>query len=401
MGTRHSTLAAMLAAIAVAWLEAGAAAFELGDVQAVPSGHPPYVFRLPIVRTSGDGSGVPSVTVRYPTDVLGVVKNQTLELRLPNLTDVELEISYGGQTLNRLFLTRELQTADARLTATLAWHRYRAAKAKGRAPSQLTALVDEAYQTHRDWVQLEPRRAQPLFSRVERERRQVLAADRGGQPPRLQDIALADPAPPPPASQDAADPLLLEEEMRRIRADIHGLVGQVMPWTRAFARPWQDDEHAITPTVAALLGGVLAAAIALLGTGYVMQRRARKRERQRRRLLAVARRNGHEALALAYPAHAPGHQNGAAEPLATRRRIRVSHRTRWRLQRRGAKGLADAAHEPPLERTKRLAQPGGAGHADLLEALGNLRRELLRLQGLLPCSTHASTPPSGPGPAAC
>jgi len=107
------TLAALLATIAMAWLEAGAAAFELGDVQAVPGAHPPYVFRLPITPNRGDGGGVPSVTVRHPPDVLGVVKNQTLELRLPNLTDVELEISYGGQTLNRLFLTRELQAADA------------------------------------------------------------------------------------------------------------------------------------------------------------------------------------------------------------------------------------------------------------------------------------------------
>jgi hypothetical protein len=410
MGTRHITLAALLAAIAIAWLAAGAAAFELGDVQAVPGGHPPYVFRLPLVRNSGDGSDVPSVTVRRPTDALGVVKNQTLELRLPNLTDVELEISYGGQTLNRLFLTRELQTADARLTATLAWNRYQAAKAKGQAHSQLAALVDQAYQTHRVWAQFDPRRAQPLFSRVERERRHVLAADRGGQPPRLQDIALADPTPPPPASQEAADPALLEEEMRRIRAEIHGLVGEVLPWTRAFARPWQDEAPAITPMVAALLGGMFAAGIALLGTGYVMQRRALKRERQRRRLVAAALRHGHaalpaaaRALSLAYPADAAGHRNGAAEPLATRRRMRVSHRTRWRLQRRGAKGLADAAHAPPLEQTRRLArlaQPGGAGHADLLEALGNLRRELLCLQGLLPCSTNASAPPSGPGPAA-
>jgi hypothetical protein len=410
MGTRHLPLAALLATIALAWLEAGAAAFELGDVQAVPGNHPPYVFRLPIMRNSGDGSDAPSVTVRRPPDVLGVVRNQTLELRVPNLTDVELEISHGGQTLNRLFLTRELQTADARLTATLAWNRYRAAKATGQARSQLAALLDEAYQRHRDWAQLDPRRAQPPFSRVERERRQVLAADRGGQPPRLPDGALVDPAPPPPASPEAADPVLLAEEMRRLRADIHGLVGEVMPWPRAFARPWLGDEPAIRPMVAALLGGLVAAGIAWLGTGYVRQRRALKRERRRRRRLAAALRHGHaalpaaaRALSLAYPPHAPGPRNGAAEPLATRRRIRVLHRTRWRLQRRGANGLAADAHGPPLERTRRLArlaQPGGAGHADLLAALGNLRRELLRLQGLLPCSTNASAPPSGPGPAA-
>ena len=395
MGTRHIMLAALLATIATAWPEAGAAAFELGDVQAVPGAHPPYVFRLPLTRNRGDGNGVPSVTVRHPPDVLGVVKNQTLELRLPNLTDVELEISYGGQTLNRLFLTRELQAADAGLTATLAWNRYRAAKAKGQARSQLAALLDEAYQRHRDWAQLDPHRAQPPFARVERERRHVLAAERGGWPPRLQVSALIDPAPAPAASPEAADPVLLEEAIGRLRAEIHSLVGEVVPWPRAFARPWPGDEPAIRPMVAALLGGLFAAGMAWLGTGYVMQRRALNRERQRRRLLAAALRHGHAALptaagalSLAAPAHALGHRNGAAEPRATRRRIRVLHRTRWRLQRRGPKGPA------------RLAQPGGAGHADLLEALGDLRRELLRLQGLLPCSSKASAPPSGPGPAA-
>jgi len=400
MGAKYLTRAAILATIAVAWLDGIAPALELGEVQAVPSGHPPYVFRLPMVRNRRDGGDMPSVTVRRPTDVLGLVKNSTLELRLQNLTDVELEISYGGQTLNRLVLKDELQIAHARLVATLAWNRYRAAKAKSQTRAPLAALLNEAYQTHRAWAQLDPQRAQQLSSQVEREQRLFLAADLRSPPP----IALAEEPPPPPAAQDAADPVVLEQEMRLIRDEIRSLVGQVMPWTRQLARPWQDEGQALTPLVAALLGGLLAAGMALLCTGYLMQRRALARERQRRRVLPAALRRGHQALpvaslilSLAHPAHAPGHRSGAAQPVATWRRIRVAHRTRRRMHMRGMKGPPDAGHEPPEQtrRVVRMAHPGSAAPADLLAALSNLRQELIRIQGLLPSSTNANIPPSG------
>jgi hypothetical protein len=400
MGAKDLTRAAILATIAVAWLDGIAPALELGEVQAVPSGHPPYIFRLPMVRNRRDGGDMLSVTVRRPTDVLGLVKNSTLELRLQNLTDVELEISYGGQTLNRLVLKDELQTAHARLVATLAWNRYRAAKAKGQTRAQLAALLNEAYQTHRAWAQLDPSRAQQPFSQVEREQRLFLAADLSSPPP----IALAEATPPPPASQDAADPLALEQEMRLIREEIRGLVGQVIPWVRESARPWQDAGQALTPTVAALLGGLLAAGIALLGTGYLIQRRALKRERQRRRVLAAAIRRGHQALpaaslalSLAPPAHAPGPRSGASEPVVTVRRIRVAHRTRRRMRTGGMKAPTDAGREPPEQtrRVVRMAHPGSAAPAGLLAALSNLRQELIRIQGLLPSSTNANIPPSG------
>ena len=177
MRAKHITLAAILGTIAAACFEGMAPALELGDLQAVPSSHPPYVFHLLIRGSSGDGPDWSSVTVRRPGDVLCLVKNQTVELRLQHLTDVELEISAGGQLLNRLFLKGELQTAQARLTASLAWRRYQTAKAKGQTHSRLAALLNEAYQAHRAWAQLDPRGAQQPFSQAERERQLSLAAD--------------------------------------------------------------------------------------------------------------------------------------------------------------------------------------------------------------------------------
>ncbi len=399
MGAKYITCAAILATLAVAWPAGIATAIELGEVQALPGGHPPYVFRLPLVRNSQDGGDLPSVTVRRPTDVLGVVKNSSLELRLQNLTDVELEISYGGQILNRLFLKEELQTAHARMMAAVAWNRYRAAKAKGQTRSQVAALLNEAYQTHRAWAQLDPRRAQQPFSQVEREQRLFSAADLSRPPP----SAVGEETPSPAASHDAADPVLLEQEMRRIREEIHSLVGQVMPWMPEPARPRQDERQVVTPMIAAPLGGLFAAGMALLCAGYLMQRRALERERRRRRVLAAALRRGHQALpaaslalSLAHPAHSPGHQSGGSQPMATLRRIRVARRTR-RRQMTGEKGPTGAGDAPPeqIKPIARIAPPGNAAHAELLEALSNLRQDLIRIQGLLPCSPNAKTPPSG------
>jgi hypothetical protein len=156
--------------------------------------------------------------------------------------------------------------------------------------------------------------------------------------------------------------------------------------------------------IAAPLGGLLAAGMALLCTGYLMQRRALERERRRRRVLAAALRRRHQALpaaslalSLAHPAHSPGHQSGGLQPMATLRRIRVAHRTGWRRQMTGEKGSTGAGHAPPeqIKPIARIAPPGNAAHPELLEALSNLRQDLIRIQGLLPFSPNAKTPPSG------
>ena len=55
------------------------------------------------------------MTVRQPHDTLSFVKQHVVELRLRALADVELEVSYGGQTLNRLLPKSELQAARMRV----------------------------------------------------------------------------------------------------------------------------------------------------------------------------------------------------------------------------------------------------------------------------------------------
>jgi hypothetical protein len=81
---------------------------ELGDLRAVSSNGSALAFQLPIVWQAHAPLGMPTVVVRRPSNVLYFVANNTLELRMFELADVELEISHAGQTLNRLLLKTEL-----------------------------------------------------------------------------------------------------------------------------------------------------------------------------------------------------------------------------------------------------------------------------------------------------
>ncbi len=58
------------------------------------------------------------VALAEPQDALSFVRHNRLELRLRALSDVELEVTQGRQTLNRLLLKSELQAARARLGTT-------------------------------------------------------------------------------------------------------------------------------------------------------------------------------------------------------------------------------------------------------------------------------------------
>jgi hypothetical protein len=71
------------------------------------------------------------VVVRRPGTVLWFVANNTLELHLLELADVELEVSHGGQTVNRLLLKTELQAARARMLSGTRRDHDQTAKAPG------------------------------------------------------------------------------------------------------------------------------------------------------------------------------------------------------------------------------------------------------------------------------
>jgi hypothetical protein len=131
-------------------------AIDLGELQAVPGSYPPYVFRLSINVSRHGSSDIPAVTVRQPRDVLSLVKSNLLELRLPSLTDVELEINQGGQTFNRLLLKSELQAARARLETASTAVRHQPATVKDRqGPAAEARPLTSAAASPSDQAQLE------------------------------------------------------------------------------------------------------------------------------------------------------------------------------------------------------------------------------------------------------
>jgi hypothetical protein len=175
MGVRHLALAVIVVAGMCVLAERGIA-IELGELQAVPGGDPPFIFRLIILRPPLRSSDIPAVTVRQPHDALTLVKHNHLELRLRSLTDVELEVRQGGQTFNRLLPKSELRAARARLEGAEAPHRPQPARAKSHE-----------------------------------------------SPP-------AEARPPPTAVAGAPDRALLEREIQEIRREMQNLVGGVTRW---------------------------------------------------------------------------------------------------------------------------------------------------------------------------
>jgi len=124
-----------IALVAIATIMGGGAqvlAIELGELQAARSNSPPYIFRLPLLAPPPSISAIAAVTVRQPPDTLAFVKQHVVELRLHALADVELEVSYGGQTLNRLLPKSELQAARMRAEMTSASNLSLSVKAKSR-----------------------------------------------------------------------------------------------------------------------------------------------------------------------------------------------------------------------------------------------------------------------------
>ena len=342
MGVKHL----WLVVAALASLATPAAAIDLGELQAVPGSSPPYVFRLPIIVSRHEPSDLPAVTVRQPRDVLSLVNHTRLELRLPALTDVELEINHGGQTVNRLLLTSELQAARARLETASAPMPHQPAPAKDRqGPAAEAKSVTST------------------------------AAER-------------------------PDHALLAREIQEIRREIQRLVGRVTPWEGASAPTWTGEAPAGPPAFALMLWGGVVVGVAAIGVGVVRRRMAVDRQ-QRQMLEASIRRlrgqlvSGEAALRLGWRAQLCAPQPEGLEPITVMRRVRVSRRVRRRIRvraRRDHDVATEAEGVGPTPIGARLSQTRRGAAAEVVEALGHLRRELSRLQRRLP------TPPARQAP---
>jgi hypothetical protein len=352
MGIAHIALAVVVAAsIGLGTTEVWA--IELGPLQAVPSSALPYIFRLPIITPPHDASAHAAVTVRQPPDVTSFVKRNVVELRLHALSDIELEVSQGGQTLNRLLLKSELQVARLRLEE---------------APT------------------LPPQSARA----------------KGRERPLTEAMLLS-------AAEEAADRTSLEHEMAGIRQEMQGLVGGVMSWAGSSSPAGAPGEDIAAAMVPLLVGGLVIAGITVLIMGYVMQHQTMYRERRRRRALTVSiqRLQDHVAtevpiVPVLLPAPRSRTVHEAPAPVTVLQRLRLSHTTRQRLRLRASSSRGDVTQERAVERIRQLAQTSQhvpSTPVELVEALARLRHELMRLQGKGPTSAapHHPDDDSGPG----
>jgi hypothetical protein len=347
MGMAHIALAVVV----VASICGGAAqvlAIELGELQAVPSNSPPFIFRLPLITPLHGPSAIAAVTVRQPPATLSFIKQHVVELRLRSLTDVELEVSYGEQTLNRLLLKSELQAARMRLEMAPASNPSPPARAKGRdRPFSETNSVAQA-------------------------------------------------------PEGASDRPLFERELEGIRQEIQRLVERVTPWEELSPPLGDRGESAITAVLTLMLGGFFSVGVTSLIMGYLMQRRASDREGRRRRALTLSIRRQRNQLAARVPilpALPPAlllrAGNEALEPVTISRRVRVSQEKRRRFRVWAPSHTRDAAQAQDAEHLRlvaRTSQRVPSAPAELLEALTQLRGELMRLQEKPPTSTTPNSP---------
>jgi hypothetical protein len=391
MHKQHLALTVILVILFGAGAGVAVPALELHELQAVSSNSPPYVFRLPLtLQHSSDQSHLPVVMVRRPPDTLWLVKPGLLEFHLHSLTDLELEIRHGGQTLNRLFPATELQAARTRLQARLAWERYQAAQAKSQEPPRLARLLDEAQRAHQAWLPFEPLQARQMLSRIEQAQVDLRAS--GATP--------AASAPPSlPARVTPMERRPPEGEIRLLRQEMQRFVGQVRPWPQASA-PQSQGPTTRPPVIGLALGGLLVAAIASLFTGVLVQRRVVSCARQRWRLYAVTMARATGALAhwrglpvlpAADPPLPARLDAGLRKPAGVPpRRLRVLYKTSRRLRLRSV---------PEMEAMRRQPDPGqsqpdglgadsaGESSITLLATISSLRHEIANLQRLLPTST--------------
>ena len=141
--------------------------------------------------------------------------------------------------------------------------------------------------------------------------------------------------------------------------------------------------------------------------GYMRQRRAIDRERRRQRALSISLRRMRDQLAAGAPI-LPMRQlpplaratHEASTPVTIIRRGRVAKKTQRRFRVWVPSGTRDVTREHDGERTKLLARTSQrvpTAPAELLDALAQLRGELMRLQGRLPTSATLKAPEVGSG----
>ncbi|MBI3329838.1 MAG: hypothetical protein HYZ81_24415 [Nitrospinae bacterium] len=389
----RSALIAVLvaAAISSAWAMQSQPSIELGDLHAVPSSGPAHVFQLPIFRQAQAPLDMPTIIVRRPSDVLFFVGNNTLELRMLELADVELEISYAGRTVNRLLLKTELQAARARLQSGIAWDRYQQAKAMGSKGPRLARLYEEVDRTQQEWARLDPDGARDQLRRVVRERKHLPEQSfgpeearglGGGSRPKAEGEALG-------LENRMAG---LEREMVGIREGIQGLLGHVIAlpnvWNRGGVERYSEEET-FSRLLAVMLGGLFMAGIASLLTAYSMQRRALHRERQRRRVLVAAMHMARDMLppaGIALPALHPMPMGMIEKAVDLQRvptlvrRVKVSYKASRRVYVKRSQEQETWTHLMPGERAlmvppQTLTEIAEASHREATRA--NLWRGLL------------------------
>jgi hypothetical protein len=263
------------------------------------------------------------VVVRRPSNVVFFVANNTVELRLFELTDVELEVSHAGQTVNRLVLKTEFQAARTRMLSGIRQNRAQATKTEG-------------------------------------------IKDAGS----------------PPSSM-----LALEREMQGIRGDIQDLVDHVATLAEASKRAGVEHHGEPWPFIwvlAAMLGGLLATGLASLLTGYAMWHRGTAYVQALERV-RDALPNARPGLPAAPPARLAALERGVpwAPSTARARHVRVLYKASRRVSLKRSHGQETPAHFRPLPRAsvitpdapQELPEP-----TDLERMRANLWQELISAQ---------------------
>jgi hypothetical protein len=323
MRGRRTALAVALVAAMVAGTGRAQtqASLELGDLRAVPSRGSALVFQLPIVWQASAPLGMPTVVVRRPSNALFFVANQTLELRLLELADVELEVSHAGQTVNRLLLKTELETARAR-----------------------------------------------MLSSIRRDH---------DQPAKAGDVKRAG----PPRSSMAA----LERQMVGIRGEIQQLVDHVATLADMAKRAGVErhpEQWTFSWVLAVMVGGLLVAGLVSLLTSHVMRLRGLSAVIDRVRDALLTARLGLPALPPAQP-RALERVTPREPTIAVPRQVRVSYKASRRIFLQGSVDQETSVHLMPLPCAS--MGPPAASRAvpattDLEATRANLWQELITAQ---------------------
>jgi hypothetical protein len=389
----YQVVAVIVLAMSVAGVDETFPVIELSDLQAVTTSGPPYIFRLPFRLHPGHQPYVPAVMVRRPGDVLSLVRPDVIEIHLRTLTDVELEISHSGQTLNRFFPTAELQAARSRLQARLARERDHLAKSIGQELGHGGSRWHEAQRPQPAGDRSAPLPTHRTPPHLEQAQGQPLSATSGQVAPAAATSVLEGTLPQGPTPLPVGERVRLEAEMLALRDNIYGSVAAVVPWGSSVPVE-AAAEATMTGMLGVGLGGLGVVALASLCVGIVLRRQGLGYARQCQRLCAVMLASAEVAALHGPPPRLPaarasatalGQNPDGSPAVPPRRRLRVLYRVRRRIRLRLAapcsrEGAAQDLVSGPLSRS-----------AAVFAALGRLRRARRHRQPSLPLSA-ASAP---------